>query len=349
MDITLRGHRGFLSPTSTSFQFGLLQRNQWVGEERLLQSKDEPIGYSIIAKTNVKGFVITRAEAQKKFTKELMDFIGKLAEQRYMWIRERINILGLTSIKIANMDPSETNYDEILAEIINKFPAATPNVLINIRKKNILKKALNISPMRIRKCEVKNHIHSSTQRNSPLKPNSFLISQLDIPSSRTKTLSPDGLSKPQLNNRNLDSSLFHNMTNTTSLSKQNFCSAQMSSQTTLKTFKLPEILTKSHVSSMHLATSTPREIQGIIYSPIFPIGCNKKRFPSVLEYRNKSNVKRPNEKLSDELIKELKKKNLNKYMVGKRIINLLEDFQEKPMSPNPFEKMMKKRAFGKFY
>ena len=76
-DVDLRTKRGFLSPTMNTYQFGILEKNQWAGEERLLKNKEVPLDYSIVARTTVKAFVISKKDAQKKFSKELMEFIEK--------------------------------------------------------------------------------------------------------------------------------------------------------------------------------------------------------------------------------------------------------------------------------
>ena len=107
MDVDLRAKRGFLSSTTTSFQFGIIEKNQWVGEERLLKNQDEPTGYSIIARTNVKAFSITRQDASRKFTKEIMDFIQDVVKQRCEWIKNRVNALAHSTVNMADMDPSE--------------------------------------------------------------------------------------------------------------------------------------------------------------------------------------------------------------------------------------------------
>ena len=106
VDVNLRSNRGFLSSTTSTYQFGILEKKQWISEERLLKDTDEPMGYSVIAKTCVKGFTITKEDARRKFTKEIMDFIVKLVEQRYIWIKERAKKLTKATISVANMDPS---------------------------------------------------------------------------------------------------------------------------------------------------------------------------------------------------------------------------------------------------
>ena len=140
MDVDLRIARGFLSPTTTSFQFGILEKNQWAGEDRLLKESDTPSGYSIIALTNVKAFVISRQDAKKWFTKDLMDYIQRVSKQRLTWMKKRVHHLAHNTVDMAGMDPSEMKYDKSLAETKKRYPIETPCVITTMRKRNLLNK-----------------------------------------------------------------------------------------------------------------------------------------------------------------------------------------------------------------
>lgn len=137
-DVALRTKRGYLSTATNSFQFGILEKHQWVGEERLLRLNDEPAGYSIVAKTKMRTFAISKEDAQKKFTKEITSYIKSIVEQRYQWILGRARSLIHSSMNVAKMDPSCINYDQNLTEQTKRFPSATTYVLTNIRKKSII-------------------------------------------------------------------------------------------------------------------------------------------------------------------------------------------------------------------
>jgi CRP-like cAMP-binding protein len=77
VDTTLKTKRGFLSQSTSSLRFGILESNQWAGEERLLKKEEQPFGYSIIARTPVKAYEITRQDAKRKLPTELMLFLLK--------------------------------------------------------------------------------------------------------------------------------------------------------------------------------------------------------------------------------------------------------------------------------
>ena len=137
-DLDLRTVRGYMSPTTNKYNFGILEKNQWVGEERLLKKEEEPFDYTVIARTKVRAFSITKQEAQKKFPKEFMDFVEKEVMQRYKWIEQRAEHLAKTSKAVANMDPFSLKYDENLIKISRKYPTASTSVLTNIRKHEII-------------------------------------------------------------------------------------------------------------------------------------------------------------------------------------------------------------------
>lgn len=142
-DIDLRAVRGYMSHTTTTYQFGILEKNQWAGEERLIKKSDEPFDYTISARTNVKAFVVTKEEANKRFPKEFMDFIEKGVIQRYKWIEERAKKLVINSSRVARMDPLDKKYDENLLNVAKKFPTATKPILNNIRKNDLLGRSLS--------------------------------------------------------------------------------------------------------------------------------------------------------------------------------------------------------------
>eukprot|EP00831_Metopus_contortus_P063604 TRINITY_DN5616_c0_g1_i4.p1 TRINITY_DN5616_c0_g1~~TRINITY_DN5616_c0_g1_i4.p1 ORF type:complete len:400 (+),score=65.19 TRINITY_DN5616_c0_g1_i4:203-1402(+) len=137
-DIDLRSIRGYMSHTTATYQFGILEKNQWVGEERILKKEEEPFDYTIEAKTNVKAFAISKQDAQKKFPKEFIESIQKEVQQRYKWIEQRAKNLARASTKVARMDPLSNKYDESLVVTSRKFPIASKVVLNNIRKKALI-------------------------------------------------------------------------------------------------------------------------------------------------------------------------------------------------------------------
>lgn len=141
VDVSLKTMRGFMSQSTNTLHFGILEANQWAGEERLLKKDESPFPYSIIAKTAVKAFEITRQDARRKLPKDLMMFLIKVAEQRFRFIEHRTKYLIEKTQDVADMDPSKAKYDQSMAEYQKKFPAANPYVITNIRKKKLLIKS----------------------------------------------------------------------------------------------------------------------------------------------------------------------------------------------------------------
>jgi hypothetical protein len=137
-DVDLRTKRGYLSKTMNTYQFGILEKGQWAGEERLLKQEEEPFDYSIIARTPIRAFAIEKQEAQKKFSKEFMTFIAHEVHQRFQWILGRARKLAETSAAIARLDPLAGKYDENLAITSKKYPTASKMALTNIRKQKLL-------------------------------------------------------------------------------------------------------------------------------------------------------------------------------------------------------------------
>lgn len=163
VDVSLRTQRGYLSKTLNTLQYGILQKNQWAGEERLIKSEEEPFDYSIIALTKVRAYAITKNDAKKKLPREIMLKIMKNVDQRIKWFSERAKSLITASIAVAKMDPSQEKYDEQLAIISKKYPAAMPSVLTNIRKKQFIHKShfsLIQSPARLVPKEIKEEAKS---------------------------------------------------------------------------------------------------------------------------------------------------------------------------------------------
>lgn len=112
-----------------------------MGEERILKKVEEPFDYSVKARTKIKAYSITKIDANKKLPKEIMQSLVKMVEQRYKWIEDRARSLIKASVAVAKMDPSKEKYDEIFAKLTKKYPAAMPNALTSMRKKQIALKS----------------------------------------------------------------------------------------------------------------------------------------------------------------------------------------------------------------
>ncbi len=324
MDVALRTKRGFLSSTTSIYQFGILEKNQWAGEERILRSVDEPAGYSIIAKTNVKAFCISKEDAKKKFTKEIMEYLVSIVEQRYMWLRERANYLSQASFNVANMDPSDIKYDENLAELTKKFPVASSYVLTNIRKKALIAKSL------------------STERPSlPIKTTSPKYAQM-----LTHTLSNGCFSARDETSKN--ATQFPKIFSTrTSLLSQNASGSPSPNMTATTTgFVSPrKSLQMAMAASESRAVHSPTEG---IFAPRLTKRLEKARTMSMEMLGRKNNAKNEEEKRNAiRFTKEMASKNLNKFVIGRRVIRLAETlYGRKPTTPNPFAHLAARAAAG---
>jgi len=152
VDTIFRPKRGFWSDTINCLQFSILDKNQWIGEERLLetfQPLEMVTEYSIVANTKVIAYSITRAEAEKKLPNELLKQLQKLAKTKGNWIKERTKALVKTSQEVDIIDPNKTKYDEKMNHVLKKYPQALPHAVSNIRKiqiqnKNVLSPKLSV-------------------------------------------------------------------------------------------------------------------------------------------------------------------------------------------------------------
>ena len=151
VDTSLKTKRGFLSRSINTFQIGLLESNQWAGEERVFKKDEQPFDYSIVARTSVEAYEIYKQDARKKLTTELMNYLARIMEQRYNWIELRTKYLIEKTRDVAGMDPSKEKYDDNLAVFHKRYPAASAYAVTNIRKKHLLSKAQSVKPLPVLK------------------------------------------------------------------------------------------------------------------------------------------------------------------------------------------------------
>ena len=320
MDISLRSNRGFLSSTTSTFQFGILEKNQWAGEERLLKETNEQMGYSILAKTKVRAFAISKEDAKKKFTKEIMEFIVKMVDQRYSWIKNRAKALSQASANMAKMDPSNIKYDDSLAEMKKKYPTAAPYVLTTIRKKFISEKSTSSHKLvpNLQMASVHASIDTSLLKASHPATNR---AKGGIMTNRTSISGDPNMSLPS-------ALVFQN-----SFAKASMNSKYLDATAPPSTRVLPV--------AMSLATSASRLVGGAIYAPVFTGAITKKRNLSTgaqgFNLASRKGQTLYDEKLTAKLKAEMNQNNLNKFMVGKRVIKVLDDASgPRPITPNPF-------------
>ncbi len=176
VDTLIKPKRGFFSDTINKFQFGILERNQWAGEERLLKEREEPFDYSVVAMSKVLAYAISKRDAEKRLPTEFKEFLQRIVSERFRWIEERTKSLVATTRTVAQMDPSKERYDEHLRDLVKKYPAAMPNALKNIRKLQLMTKMQQ-------KLSPKSHLNASL---SPEPPQS-----ISFPEHRRGNLSQD--------------------------------------------------------------------------------------------------------------------------------------------------------------
>ena len=319
VDINLRSNRGFLSSTTSTYQFGILEKKQWISEERLLKDADEPMGYSVIAKTCVKGFTITKEDARRKFTKEIMDFIVKLVEQRYIWIKERAKKLTKATISVANMDPSDVKYDENYAETTKRFPIVTTYALTSISKRNLSHQEAN-SPNIEPEIGLNNEVSSPHEEMQSKEISQIKEVSQSIPNFNKTSVNPAYKKNlmATLPNRNFNTSLLPNI----NASQQGFVQ---------KSFDF-NIKKNEHQLPMALASSASKFVHRPSYTPYFTVRMGRMEKKKMRIFRRAGKgIKNDKEILTREFVDEMKKKELNKFVIGKRIIRLLED--ERPDTP----------------
>jgi hypothetical protein len=314
----IRINRGFLSRTTNTYQFGILDKNQWIAEERLLKERDEPAGYSVVAGTPVKGFVITKEDAQRKFTKEIMDFIQKLVQQRYLWVKERAKELTQNSIRMASMDPSEIKYDESYAETSKRYSTAIPYAQKTISKMNLSQRIFQ--PIRISPSIVNTGLEPLTAREPETVEVKSPEKAIETSASTYKLNFNKTFAFPLNRNKNLMLTL-QNKKEQDSLpsigSKQSF---------SLRPFDLSANM-NDHSLPMSVASSATRALRIPSYTPFFSPKMSKE-YLAATTYRSRkryANKKADQEKIDAQFKLEMNKKNLNQFTVGKRIIHLVDD------------------------
>ncbi len=325
LDVDLRTKRGFLSATTSIYQFGILEKNQWAGEERILKDHDESAGYSIIARTNVKAFAIRKEDARKKFTREIMQFIVSIVEQRYIWLRERAQCLSQASLKVANMDPSNFRYDENLAELSKRFPTANPYVLTNIRKKSIiaqLSEKPSVLPI----------------KNPPAEFESMMSRTINIRSARGTSESVPRTARDQSGSFQPLSSVFISPRGATAA--EGGCVEESKSPLGGSVSAGFFTSRRRRHTQMSLAASASHLLHEEVLAPRFVVRKEKPRTASTGAASRRGNVK-IEERLNMRFREEMSAKNLNKFVVGRRVIKL-EDIarRRRPATPNPFARFV---------
>lgn len=321
MDTMVRQHRGFLSRTTNTYQFGILEKNQWIAEERLLRDRDEPAGYSVVTRTWVKGFVVSRKDAQRKFTREIMDFIQGLVQQRYYWVRERAKELTQTSVRVAGMDPSEAKYDESYAETTKRFSTAAPYAQKTISKMNLTQRS---APF------LKAVPAVEAPALDPLTPRPPVVAEATAPAKAVEKPGEKSGSKMKFNmtcafpmNRSKNLLL--------TLPNRKGQESSLPSLTGRQSFSLRPFDASSSANERSLpmaaAASATRALRLPSYTPFFSPKAGKEVAASV-SYRPRRRYvsKKAEEEKVAKLFKiEMKKKELNQFTVGKRIIRLVDD------------------------
>eukprot|EP01022_Parablepharisma_sp_SALTPOND_P014651 TRINITY_DN200_c0_g1_i1.p1 TRINITY_DN200_c0_g1~~TRINITY_DN200_c0_g1_i1.p1 ORF type:complete len:428 (+),score=37.72 TRINITY_DN200_c0_g1_i1:1395-2678(+) len=301
VDTYLKTKRGFLSKTMNKFQFGILGKNQWVGAERLIKKFEEPFDYSAIAISKVRVFALTKKDAQK-FPNEFRDYIVNTVHSNYKWIEGRAKHLIESSNELARMDPSEANYDQSLAEAKKRFPAATPYVITNIRKKQLLQKTIS---------QVASNNYFAS-RNSVSLPQ---IAPLSVKAA-SNTIYPNRIANTKYQSfiASTNSQLPH--TKKTTSSTENTLNAA------LVKYKLTAATSASRLALYNSLTPTMAMNTTVSNGKFRILG-------STLDQYDK--------KQAESTAKAFEESKLNQFIVGTKIINLVDTSKNaRPTTPNPF-------------
>ena len=321
-ETTLKAKRGFLSQSTNTFQFGILESKQWAGEERLLRKEEFQFSYSIIAKTHVKAYEITKYDARRKLTAELMMYLVKISEQRFQWIDQHTRYLIQSAKKLANMDPSKEKYDDNLAEIRKKFPAASLQAITNIQKKHMALKSASMSTMSLNASKIS---LNEEKASMTMKKSSVLNRTDEMFIMSTVSTKSNAAPVPPFKS------------STATSIKMPAYSAWMStlSSQTPKGSNLRPIVTvyERPFHQMNMATSSPHALGLTSLIPKFPkpfkssiaIRMSEEKFKKVLSTRNTSSSVTP-----------AMPEGMKNFQVGNRTIRILNHsdiYRKKPNTP----------------
>lgn len=121
-------NKGYISETTSTFQIGIRNEGEWVGEEVLLLN-DLPFPFSVIAKTEITALEISKKDVQSKLPYSFRTLLEQNARDRNVWQQQRIREITKTSHIIYKQDHKQSVYDKVMNQLIARHPQASSNAL----------------------------------------------------------------------------------------------------------------------------------------------------------------------------------------------------------------------------
>jgi len=145
VDTELKGNRGFFSPTLSHFLIGTMGENEWIGNDFVYTGVEE-YEYTATAitdmscyETTVKDLSIMPSEFQATFRESL--------KARQHWFKERMSASSKAIASILEKQDASPEYDDTFHKVTKKYPCASKEILLYIRKRMLFKRELdNITP-----------------------------------------------------------------------------------------------------------------------------------------------------------------------------------------------------------
>lgn len=102
------------------------------------KKKSKGMLYSVIAKTQVQAYFITKDDMITKLSKDIQQLINKQAVKKQEWIMRRFEEIQNNAKAVFGMEHTYQNYVDKSKEVVKKFPQATKYSLktLNIHKLN---------------------------------------------------------------------------------------------------------------------------------------------------------------------------------------------------------------------
>lgn len=101
-------------------------------------SKKFGLTYSVVAKTNVTAFYISREDLMYKLSKDLQQHLNKQANKKIEWITKRQNEISQNVRQVYNMEQGYQNYVNKSKEVGKQYPQANKSTqkMISIKQVN---------------------------------------------------------------------------------------------------------------------------------------------------------------------------------------------------------------------
>jgi len=128
--------KGYISETTSTFPLGLCGAYDWIGEDILILN-DLPFPFSIIAKTRVIAYKISKNDLQNKIPYEFRRILEEQSKDRNKWLQNRVKSITNTSQIIYRQDPKQGVYDTVMNQLVTQYPQATSNAVKSFTRHHI--------------------------------------------------------------------------------------------------------------------------------------------------------------------------------------------------------------------